>query len=238
MFFTNVCYNGYGSENMDLRIVLLMLILPAMSQFFVSSSYGKYKSIENENKLTGFEVARKILDRNGLKDVYVVETKGNLTDHYDPKRKVVRLSTDIYKGTSVASLAVASHECGHVLQDKDGYLYMRLRSFIFPVVHFATSISYFIIFLGILFESLDLVWVGILCVGMGLVFQLVTLPVEINASKRAKEMVQKLELATKSEQEGVSTMLMAAASTYLAGVLSSALELLRLILVFGGSKEE
>lgn len=223
---------------MDLMIVLLMLILPAMAQFFVSSSYGKYKNIENEKALTGFEVARKILDNNGLKDVYVVQTKGNLTDHYDPKRKVVRLSTAIYKGKSIAALAVASHECGHALQDQDNYLYMRLRSLIFPVVHFATSISYFIIFLGVLFESLDLIWVGILCVGMGLIFQLVTLPVEINASKRAKVMIQKLKLATNSEQESVSQMLMAAASTYLAGVLSSALELLRLFLVFGGNREE
>lgn len=223
---------------MDLLIMLLMLVIPAIAQFFVTSSYSKYKSIEKEDGITGYEVARKILDDNGLKDVYVVETKGNLTDHYDPKRKVVRLSTDIYKGNTIAATAVAAHECGHALQDKDGYLYMRIRSIIFPVVNFATSISYFIIFLGVLFESLDLVWIGIILVGAGLVFQLVTLPVEIDASKRAKELINKMNLATEAEQDGVSKMLTAAASTYVAGVLSSALELLRLIFIFGNNRED
>lgn len=223
---------------MDLLVLLLMLILPAIAQALVTISYGKYKQIQNDEGLSGFEVARKILDANGLKDVYVVETKGNLTDHYDPKRKVVRLSTDIYKGKTVASTAVAAHECGHALQDRDGYLYMRIRSIIFPVVNFATSISYFIIFLGVLFESLDLVWVGILLVGTGLAFQIVTLPVEINASKRAKEIISKLKLANENEQTGVSRMLAAAASTYLAGVLASALELVRLILIFGQRRDD
>lgn len=223
---------------MDLLIMLLMIAIPAIAQFFVTSSYSKYKSIEKDDGITGYEVARKILDDNGLKDIYVVETKGNLTDHYDPKRKVVRLSTDIYKGKTIAATAVAAHEVGHALQDKDGYLYMRIRSIIFPVVNFATSVSYFIIFLGLLFESFDLVWVGIILVGAGLVFQLVTLPVEIDASKRAKELISKMNLATEAEQEGVSKMLAAAASTYVAGVLSSALELLRLILIFGNNRED
>lgn len=223
---------------MDLLIIILMLIIPAIAQILVTTSYGKYKSISNEKGLAGFEVARKILDDNGLKDIYVVETKGNLTDHYDPKRKVVRLSSEIYNGTTIASTAVAAHEVGHAIQDKEGYLYMRMRSIIFPVVNFATSISYFIIFLGVLFESLDLVWVGIILVGAGLIFQLVTLPVEIDASKRAKILIDKLNLANKNEQEGVSKMLAAAASTYVAGVLSSALELLRLVLIFGNNRDD
>lgn len=223
---------------MDLLIILIMLIIPAIAQMFVTSSYGKYKNVQNEEDLAGFEVARKILDDNGLKDIYVVETKGNLTDHYDPKRKVVRLSSDIYHGKTIASTAVAAHECGHALQDKDGYLYMRLRSMIFPVVHFATSISYFIIFLGVFLESLNLIWLGIVLVGSGLVFQVVTLPVEVDASKRAKKIIEKLELANKKEQDGISKMLTAAASTYVAGVLSSALELIRLILVFGNNRNE
>ncbi len=223
---------------MNLLIIILMLIIPAIAQLFVTISFSKYKQIENEEKITGFEVARKILDANGLKNIYVVETKGNLTDHYDPKRKVVRLSTDIYKGTTVASIAVAAHECGHALQDKDGYLYMRIRSMIVPIVNFATSISYFIIFLGLFLESINLVWLGILLVGTGLVFQLVTLPVEINASARAKKIINELKLADQNEQDGVANMLMAAASTYVAGVLSSALELLRLILIFGNNRDD
>lgn len=217
---------------MDLMILILMLVLPAIAQFLVFSSYGKYKNIENEKKITGFEVARKILDNNDLKNIYIVEVNGNLTDHYDPQRKVVRLSKDIFHGSSVAALSVAAHECGHAIQDKVGYTYMRIRSLIFPVVHFATGISYFVIFLGLLMESLNMIWLGILLVGTGLVFQLVTLPVELDASKRAKKEIENLGLTTNEEQEGVFKMLSAAASTYLAGVLSSALEILRLILMF------
>lgn len=217
---------------MDLLIFILMLALPAIAQFLVSSSYSKYKNIENEANITGFEVARKILDQNDLKDIYIVETNGNLTDHYDPKRKVVRLSKEVFHGSSIAALSVAAHECGHAIQDKVGYTYMRIRSLIFPLVHFATGISYFIIFLGLAMESINVIWLGILLVGTGLIFQIVTLPVEIDASKRAKKEIETLELANGEEKEGVSKMLSAAASTYLAGVLSSALEILRLILMF------
>lgn len=217
---------------MNSLLFLIILIIPAIAQFFVSTSYGKYKQINNEKKLTGYDVARKILDENDLKDEYIVEIKGNLTDHYDPNKKVVRLSSEIYHGETIAAIAVAAHECGHALQDKEGYLYMRIRSFLFPVVNAATSFSYFIIMLGILFQSLNLIWVGIICVGTGLLFQIVTLPVEIDASKRASKEIKRLKLAKEEEQEGVKKMLIAAASTYVAGVLSSALELLRLVLIF------
>ncbi len=222
---------------MDLIILILMLIIPAIAQMIVTSNYGKYKNVENEKKLSGFEVARKILDTNDLKEVYIVEIKGNLTDHYDPKRKVVRLSSEVFHGTSVASLSIAAHECGHVIQDKENYSFMRVRSFIFPIVHFATGLSYFVLFLGLLMESLDVIWLGILLVGTGLAFQLVTLPVEIDASKRAKKEIEKLGLANTQEQDGVAKMLQAAASTYLAGVLTSALEIIRLISLFGNNRE-
>ncbi len=221
---------------MDLFILIVMLIIPAIASFMVNSRYSKYRSIENEGKITGFEVARKILDKNGLKDIYIVEVNGNLTDHYDPKRKVVRLSSSIFHDTSIASLAVAAHECGHAIQDKEGYLYMRMRSLIFPVVHFATTFSYFVIFLGLLLESMNMIWLGITLVGTGLIFQLVTLPVEIDASRRAKKEIESLHIATEEEQDGVKSMLTAAAGTYVAGVLSSALELLRLILIFGNNR--
>lgn len=222
---------------MNLLILFAMLIIPAIAQMLVMSSYGTYRNIENKKGVSGFEVARKILDKNGLQDIYVVETKGNLTDHYDPKRKVVRLSHEVYHGTSIASLSVAAHECGHAIQDKVGYTYMRFRSFIFPAVHFATGISYFVIFLGLLAESLEILWLGICLVGTGLVFQLVTLPVEFNASKRSKKEIDALNLASEEEQIGVSKMLSAAASTYLAGVLTSALEILRLALLFGNRED-
>lgn len=222
---------------MDLGIFFLMLIIPAIAQAFVSLSYGKYKQIENKKKLTGFDVARQILDNNGLEDLYIVETKGNLTDHYDASKKVVRLSSDIYHDTTIASLAVAAHECGHAIQDKEGYFYMRFRALIFPAVNIATSFSYLMIVLGILFQSFHLIKIGIFLVGTGLFFQIITLPVEINASKRAKEELKKLNLADKVEQEGVRSMLSAAASTYVAGILSSALEMVRLILAFQNREE-
>ncbi len=222
---------------MDFVILILMLIIPAIASFKVNSSYNKYKNITSEGKLSGFEVARKILDHNDLKDIYIVEVNGNLTDHYDPKRKVIRLSSQVFHGDSIASLAVAAHECGHAIQDKKNYTYMRIRSLIFPVVHFATTFSYLVLFIGLLLESLEMVWLGITLVGTGLVFQLVTLPVEIDASRRAKEEIELLKLATSEEQEGVKSMLDAAAKTYVAGVLSSALELVRLILLFGNKRD-
>jgi len=217
---------------MNALLFLLMLIIPAIAQIMVSLSFNKYKQIENQKQLTGYDVARKILDQHGLEKMYIVETKGIMSDHYDPNQKVIRLSNEVYNGTSIASLAIAAHECGHALQDKEGYLYMRFRAFLFPIVNIATTFSYLIITFGIIFQILNLIWIGIICVGTGLLFQIVTLPVEINASKRAEKEINKLKLADKKEIDGIKQMLTAAASTYLAGVLSSALELLRLILAF------
>ena len=222
---------------MDLILVLLILIIPAIAQMLVTTNYNRYKLEQNENNLSGFEVARKILDNNGLGDVHIVEVKGNLTDHYDQSRKVVRLSSDIFHGTTIASTAIAAHECGHAIQDKEGYFYMRFRAFIFPIVRIATSVSYAIIFIGLLLQTLDLVYIGIAFVGLGLVFQIITLPVEINASKRAKKIINDLSLTTEVENEGVAKMLDAAAMTYVAGVLASALQLLRLILAFGNRRD-
>lgn len=218
---------------MELIILIGILILPAIAQFMVTGNYNKYKKIENSSNLTGYDTARKILDENGLKDVLVIETQGTLTDHYDPSRKVVRLSTEIYHGNTIAACSVAAHECGHAIQDKEGYLYMRIRSVIFPVVRIATSLSYIIIFLGLLMEAFNMIYLGIALVGSGLVFQLVTLPVEINASKRAKKELLQYQMVNEEEGSDVTKMLGAAAMTYVAGVLASAAQLLRLILIFG-----
>ena len=202
-----------------------------IAQIGVSSNYQKYKRVKNTKELTGYDVARKILDENGLGDIYIVETRGELTDHYDPTKKVVRLSSDIYHGKTIAAMSVAAHECGHAVQDKDGYTFMRIRSAIFPIVNVATSISYWIILLGFLFELLDLIYIGIALTCLGLLFQIVTLPVEFDASKRAGVFLKEYNLATEDESKGVKKMLGAAAMTYVAGVLASALQILRLILV-------
>lgn len=213
-------------------LYLLALIIPLIAQIYINVCHDKYRKIENKKKLTGFEVARKILDSNGLKDIYVVETRGNLTDHYDPRRKTVKLSSDVFHGDSVASMAVAAHECGHAIQDKEGYLFMKIRSFIFPIVSFGTKIAYIVLFIGLIADIMDLVWAGILLVGLGLVFQLITLPVEINASKRAMVELENKISALDKDLNGTKSMLTAAALTYVAAVLSSALEILRLILIF------
>ena len=213
-------------------LYLLALIIPLIAQIYINICHDKYRRIENKNKLTGFDVARKILDSNGLKDIYVVETKGNLTDHYDPRRKTVKLSSEVFHGDSIVSMAVAAHECGHAIQDKEGYFFMRIRSFIFPIVSFGTKIAYVILLIGLIADMMNLVWVGILLVGLGLLFQLVTLPVEINASRRALIELENKIGALNEDLSGTKSMLTAAAMTYVAGVLSSALEILRLILIF------
>ena len=206
-------------------LYLLALIVPLIAQIYINICHDKYRKIENKNRITGFEVARKILDANGLKDIYIVETRGNLTDHYDPRRKTVKLSSEVFHGDSIVSMAVAAHECGHAIQDKEGYLFMKIRSFIFPIVSLGTKIAYVILLIGLIADLMNLVWAGILLGGLGLVFQLVTLPVEINASKRAMIELENNVGAIEKDIDGTKTMLIAAAMTYVAGVLSSALEI-------------
>jgi len=213
-------------------LYLLAFIIPLIAQIYVSATYKKNSKKDNAFGLTGYDVARKILDKNELNDLYVVETKGTMTDHYDPTRKTVKLSTDVYHGKSVASLAIAAHECGHAIQDKEGYLFLRIRSFIYPIVNLGTRLAYIILLLGLILEYMDLIMVGIVLVGLGLVFQIITLPVEINASKRAAKEIDQANLGNKKDQAGVKEMLTSAALTYLAGVLSSALYVLRLLLIF------
>lgn len=216
---------------MDLILFLIVLIVPLVADIFVRINYGVYSKKINNCGLNGGDVARKILEKNGLSNIYVVETNGYLTDHYDPNRKVIRLSHNVYRSDSVASIAIAAHECGHALQDKEGYFFLRLRSFIYPIVNIATSISYYIILVGFLFEALNLVYIGIALTALGLLFQIITLPVEFNASKRAGKEIDTLKLADKEEKTGVKKVLVSAALTYVAGVLASAIQILRLILM-------
>ncbi len=218
---------------MEILIVyLLMLIIPIIANVNINSTYSKYKKKQNVAGKTGYDVAREILDRNGLGDIYVVETRGNLTDCYDSSRKTVKLSTDIYHGDSIAAISVAAHECGHAVQDKEGYSWMRIRSAIFPVVSIGTNLAYLILLGGLLFQVLDLIYIAIVLTGLGLLFQLVTLPVEFDASNRAKVFLKEYGVVDNSEEQGVSKMLGSAAMTYVAGVVSAALEMLYLIMRF------
>ena len=217
---------------MDILLYLAIIIIPVIAQINISVSYSKYKKINNSKGLSGFEVARKILDANGLEDVYVVETSGNLSDHYDPSRKVIKLSKDIFNGETIAAASVAAHECGHAIQDKDNYAFMRIRSFLVPVVNLASSFSWIVIFIGLMSEALNIFMFGIGLISIGLVFQLITLPVEFDASKRARKELEKLKLIGSGEEVGVAKMLNSAAMTYVASVLTSVLEIIRLIAIF------
>lgn len=216
---------------MDLLYIIIFLI-PLIAQLYVSSTYSNYVKVKSNCKLTGYDMAKKILEKNGLGNLYIVETKGTMTDHYDPTRKIVKLSTKVFNEDSVASIAIAAHECGHALQDKEGYFFLRVRSFIFPVVNIATKMAYFFLIIGAILQFLDLIYVGIIFVGFGLIFQLITLPVEFNASHRALIEMEKCGVL-KSDTDGVKVMLRSAALTYVAAVLSSALEVFRLISIYG-----
>lgn len=215
---------------MDTILILLIIIIPLLAQLKIQSSYNRYKRVENSKKKSGFEVAREILDKNGLEDIYIVEIKGELTDHYDHTKKVVRLSTDIFHGETIAAAAVAAHECGHAIQDKESYTFLKIRSAIYPVVNVATSISYYIILLGFLMQAFQLIYLGIALTCCGLLFQVVTLPVEFDASRRALEKLQDYKIVDNSEFAGAKEVLTAAALTYVAGVLASMLQIFRLIL--------
>lgn len=225
---------GYNSLNIILYIIIIGI--PLIAQLRITSAYNKYKNVDNSKKISGFEVARKILDANGLNDVYVVETPGNLTDHYDPTRKVVKLSTDIFRGETIAALSVAAHECGHAIQDKVGYTPMRIRSLLVPMVNLSSKLSWLVIMIGLFTQYFKIFAIGIGLISIGLIFQLVTLPVEFDASSRGKKELKKLNLVNGDESEGVASMLYAAAMTYVAGVLTSILEILRLVLMFSDDR--
>ena len=219
---------------MDLIIIfLLMLIIPIYASIKVNVNYKKYKKVINEKDLTGFDVARRILDEFGLGDIYVVETKGVMSDHYDSRRKTVRLSTEVFHGTSSASVAIAAHECGHAIQDKDGYLFLRIRRAMVPIVNFSSYAGYLAIVFGLFFSWINLIEIGIILEVIILAFQLVTLPVEFNASKRALKQIQSLGLLNANEYKGGKKMLVSAALTYVASVATAIIQILRLLLILG-----
>lgn len=214
-------------------LTLIAALITVAAQAFVSGSYNKYSNVRNERGITGKEAARYVLDKNGLNNINVVEVKGYLTDHYDPKNKVIRLSSNIYNGSSIAAVSVACHECGHAIQDKDGYLFMRIRSSLVPIVNFSSYAGYLAIVFGILASSFNLIWIGIILEIVILLFQLITLPVEINASSRALKELDYAHFLNSRELKSGKVMLTSAALTYVASVASTLLQILRLILLFG-----
>jgi len=230
-------YYGY-SYDWTYVLVLIGAGITLLAQIFVNSSYNKYKQRGNNRGINGREVARKILDANGLSEVEVVEVAGTLTDHYDPSKKTVNLSTDIYKDSSIASIAVAAHECGHAIQDKVGYTFLRIRHKLVPTVNLCSKIGYLVIAISFLFGAYEFAMIGLILLGAILFFQLVTLPVEFNASKRAMEQLKVLNLADDIGQNGVKSMLSAAAMTYVASLASTLLQLLRIFIIIMSKRRD
>lgn len=219
-------------------IPFLGLIITLIAQIYVNSSYNKYKYQGLKKKKSGSEIARMILDANGLKEIKIKEVKGNLTDHYDPNKKVVCLSSDIYNEDTIAAASVAAHECGHAIQHKEGYFFLKIRSALVPFVNLSTKIGYLVVIIGIIFSFKKIAVIGLILLLAMLTFQLVTLPVEFNASSRAKKQLTKLNLINSDELEGSSNMLKAAALTYVASLLTTLLQILRLALIALGRRDD
>jgi uncharacterized protein len=213
---------------------LLILIVPLWASFRVKKTYNKYSNVPTSSRMTGAEVARKILDDNGLYHVKVVETHGFLSDHYNPLTKTVHLSPANYHGYSVAGAAVAAHEVGHALQDAQGYAFLRFRHALVPVVNISSNFSWILIFIGIIAQLSGFLLLGILMMAAAVLFQVVTLPVEFNASSRAMDQVVTLGIIRNEEERHARKVLNAAALTYVAAAAVALLELLRYVLIFTG----
>lgn len=223
--------------------VLYLLVIAAFgltiwAQFKVKGTFNKWSENPAFSGMTGAEVARRILDANGLHDVPVEPVPGKLTDHYDPMARAVRLSESVYHSNSIAAISVAAHECGHALQHRDAYGFLVLRHKMFPVVNFASGVAPLLLLAGFFFQALNLLALGILFFSAAVAFQLVTLPVEFNASSRAKDILVQQGFIRNTEERGVSKVLNAAAFTYVAATLVAVMNLLYYISIFLGQSEE
>ena len=215
----------------DYGLIILSLLIAVGADLYIKFNYKKYSGKQTNTSNSGYEAARKILDENGLGEVGINMVDGELTDFYDPSNKSVNLSTNIYKGQTIAAVSVAAHECGHAIQDKDGYTFLKIRRKLVPVVNFASYAGYFAVVIGLIFASLQLIKIGIIMELIILFFQLITLPVEFNASKRGLKQIKTLGLLENDEYKGAKKMLTSAALTYVAGVAGAVIQVLRLVLI-------
>ena len=222
-----------------LILALPGLLLGLWAQMRVKGTFNKYAQVRTTRNLTGAEIARHLLDNQGLYDVRVEETKGFLSDHYDPRTRVLRLSPDVYRTPSVAAAGVAAHEMGHALQHSAGYAPLQIRSAIVPVVRFGSSLAPILIMVGFLLRFTPLAWVGVILFGGAVVFSLITLPVEFDASRRAKALLTQSGIVSHEEAGGVSAVLNAAGWTYVAAAIAAIGQLLYYVLLLtGGSRRD
>ena len=214
-------------------LVIIGAVICMVASANVNRTYSKYSHVVNSRRLQAQEVAAMILREAGITDVRIERVSGNLTDHYDPRNKVLRLSDSVYGSASVAAVGVAAHECGHAIQHKVDYVPIRLRNAIVPVVNIGSQLSWPVILLGAVLGMTHLLKIGIWLFALTLIFQIVTLPVEFNASGRALEILRSRGILQGDEMRGARKVLTAAAMTYVTAVVSTLLQLLRLVLLFG-----
>ncbi len=218
-------------------------LLMAATSWYVKSAYKKWSQVRAQSGLTGAQAAQRLISNasyasaegQGLRDVRIMGIGGNLTDHYDPRDKTLKLSPGVANTPSVAALAIAAHELGHAMQDSEGYLPLRIRSALVPAVNIGSNLGWILIIIGLIFQWVNLAWLGVIAFSAGAVFALATLPVEFNASSRARRMLAESGIVTsEQEQRGVSNVLNAAALTYVAGLVTAVLQLLYYVFLVGG----
>lgn len=236
-------YYYYGFDWTYVILVLPCLVLSLWASANVNSTFKRYSRQYSLRQLTGAEAAQRVLRANGVTGVRIERVSGNLTDHYDPRANVIRLSDGVYNNTSTAAIGVACHEAGHAVQYAQGYAPIKLRAAIIPITNFGSKLAMPLILLGLLFSvfgsfSDTLIYLGIACFGLSLVFQLVTLPVEFNASRRALRAISEGDLLTEEERAGARKTLTAAALTYVAATAVSLAQLLRLVALFGNRRRD
>ncbi|MCB8813999.1 zinc metallopeptidase [Desulfosporosinus shakirovi] len=225
----------------DSTMVLLIpaILLSLYAQFKISSSYKRYSKVRAQSGLTGAQVARGILNGNGLYDVRVEPIGGRLSDHYDPRTRIIRLSEDVYQGSSLSSIAVAAHETGHALQHASGYFPMQLRSSFVPVANIGSGAGPILIMVGLFMPTYDwLLELGIFAFAFAVLFQIITLPVEYNASSRALALLEEGRMIGSDEVRGARSVLNAAALTYVAAALAAILQLVRFMLIARGRSDD
>lgn len=231
-------YGYYWRFDPTYLLIIIGMLLSLAASAKLKNTFAVYRGRRSASGLTGAEAARRILNAAGITDVQIVPVSGSLTDHYDPRSKTVRLSEDIYGKTSLAAVGVAAHECGHAIQHHINYAPLSIRSTLVPVANFGSTLSWPLFFAGLIFSIQPLLTLGIVLFSFAVIFQLVTLPVEFNASSRALHMLESTGILSRDENSGARKVLRAAAFTYVAALASSILQLLRLIILAGGRRSD
>ena len=232
-------YYGYYYYDPTYMLIIISALISLFAQFLVNSRFSKYSRVRSRSGMTGAQAAERILQSQGIYDVAIQRGSGKLTDHYDPRNKTLNLSDAVYASTSVAAVGVAAHECGHAIQHARGYAPLSFRSALVPVANIGSQLSWLFIILGIFFGgSHTLIMIGILMFSAAVLFQLVTLPVEFNASGRALKLLSETGILQKDEVSDTRKVLSAAALTYVAAAATAVLQLLRLLRLFGGNDRD